>query len=850
MGLSAAPNDDVHVYPAATAKAAAAVACGLLAMTGVAGCLSPEAAEADADKSAYDIIAEKQRAALGYEEAFTISDLEDQLRRKLMLDQGLPAAGEAAYGRAYLNPVPKQPEGVSEGLPLPENADVVPHRALRLAGVGDPVFSADLALADIGKYPRPTNEAEIPAPPADERIMIDPADAPVPPPPLVLTLVDALRIGAANSRDYQSRKESVYLTALDLDLERDRFEFRFAATLDADVAADLEGTDQAGLVVSPGIGVSKLFKTGAAISSRIGVDLAKLLTGNQGESLGLFADASVTIPLLQGAGVEVVTEPLQQAERDAVYAIWDFERFKRQFAVSVASDFYDVLVSRDAIANAAAALERRTLNLRRSQLNNEVGKESGISLDRVRSSQLSAEARLIRAEQTFESRLDRFKVSLGLPPDARVVLSDDSLEALNEEADRILGVLDDPERDGPPVEDLVEPTTAPPVDQSPDAVPAPAAASDPSATSQPAVVDEVLPSEGPIVDGTTQPAIEDDDLAPSGGATTRPAAAATRSAEAEGQPTVLEGDVAVDPATLADTDEVDAELSPLVDAATQPSTRAADDPSTDGELVARSQAEVAAKLDVFDSYAAEQRQLAEAAIRLAIRRRLDLAITYGQVADAQRKTVVAADGLEAILDLTGSASYGSGRGALSGGSDDARLDFSEGIYGLGLRLDLPIERTAERNAYRRSLIALDRAVRDAQAAEDGVKLDVLDGLRSLRTAEQQVRIQYEAIRVAERRVEAASLLVSLGRGDTRDITDAEDDLTEAQDNFTEALVDYRVSELELQRDLGVLQVTPDGLYEEVDLFGSQTPTSADAATQPRALPGTRPVEEPDPAPTP
>ena len=99
-------------------------------------------------------------------------------------------------------------------------------------------------------------------------------------------------------------------------------------------------------------------------------------------------------------------------------------------------------------------------------------------------------------------------------------------------------------------------------------------------------------------------------------------------------------------------------------------------------------------------------------------------------------------------------------------------------------------------------------------------------------------------------MEAASLLVSLGRGDTRDITDAEDDLTEAQDNFTEALVDYRVSELELQRDLGVLQVTPDGLYEEVDLFGSQTPISADAATQPRALPGTRPVEEPDPAPTP
>ena len=38
-------------------------------------------------------------------------------------------------------------------------------------------------------------------------------------------------------------------------------------------------------------------------------------------------------------------------------------------------------------------------------------------------------------------------------------------------------------------------------------------------------------------------------------------------------------------------------------------------------------------------------------------------------------------------------------------------------YALGVLLDLPIERTAERNAYRNSLITLQRSVRDYQTLE-------------------------------------------------------------------------------------------------------------------------------------
>ncbi len=683
------------------------ICCAVTAAGFIAGCLSPERAARDADATAYDIIAEKQLAALGEVQPFTIDELEDQLRRKLMIEQKLPAGDESSYGRLYLQPVPKQPPGISEGLPLPDGSNVVAHRELYFAGLNTPVLSFDAALVDVGAYPSPTNQAaELPSA-TDERLVLV-----VPPerPPLVLSLVDALTIAAKSSRQYQDQKERVYLAALALDLRRDRFETQFGAGLGVDAAADLEGDDVAGVVVSPSLDVGKLFKNGVGITGRIGIDLARLLSGDGGESLGTFADVSMTVPLLAGAGVEVVAEPLQQAERDAVYAIWSFERFKREFAVDIVSDYFGVLVSRDQITNAAGTLRRLSVNVARSQALYDEGELPSIQLDRVRSQQLRAEIRLISAQQRYQSQLDRFNITLGLPTDARLELSDEPLQALVDEADAILGRLDSATRgvEVPDVETLVDPDETVDVDVQPD---------------------------GPTTAATTSPALPADTYEP-------------------------------------------------------------------------------------------QRALREAATRLAIRRRLDLATSYGRVIDAQRQTVVAADGLNGVLDLTANANYGGGRGTLSGGLPDSSLDFTDGRYGAGLRLDLPIERTAERNAYRTAIIRLEQAIRDAQQAEDFVKLDIANALRRLQTAAQSVRIQYEAIRVAQRRLDAANELVELGRGNTRDITEAEDDLTDAQDDFTQSLVDYRLAELELQRDTGVLQVTAEGLLEEVDLF--DLPSAGDA----------------------
>ncbi len=676
----------------------------LVLACGAAGCLSPQRAVRDADAAAYEIIEEKQRAALGRTEPFDLARPAELLRERLLLSQNLPVAGRAGFGVPYLTPVPKQPGGISKITDLPADAIVVSHLPTLVGDTDGLVLAGDAFLVDFFDNADDAPRLSVAA--------FQPAPLRPPVEPIVLTLADALRVGAANSRSYQSAKESVYLAALSLDLRRDQFEFQFLSGLDADFVTnvDPDQSDVSSVTLSPSFSASKLFKSGASITTRLGLDLAKLLTGERQESLGLLADASIEIPLLAGAGAEVVAEPLHLAERRAVYAVWGFERFRREFIVSLITRYYDVLAARENAENAALAFRRLSFNVARTRSLAREGRLPEIRVDQIRSTQLRAEARLISARQSYEGRLDSFKVFLGLPPDAEVLLDADELARIEDLSDEVLPAT------LPAGGDALDPSEANPIDLTPTSLPD---VPGPTTREQPQVVD-------------------------------------------------------VDPAG--------------------------------------------------DRYSglAGGREAAETLIRLALSRRLDLAEAYANVADAQRATVVAADGLESIFDLTGGASFGGGRSGSGAALDDATIRFDDGTYRAGLRLRLPVERTAERNSYRQSLITLDRAVRAAQETEDRVKIDVLAALRRL-SSSARVQIQAEAVETARRRVRAETLLLEIGRGEVRDLTDANDDQTDAEQNFTEAVIDYRLSGLELQRDLGVLQVGPNGTYEPVPLPVSLQP---------------------------
>jgi len=225
----------------------------------------------------------------------------------------------------------------------------------------------------------------------------------------------------------------------------------------------------------------------------------------------------------------------------------------------------------------------------------------------------------------------------------------------------------------------------------------------------------------------------------------------------------------------------------------------------------------------------------EAAVETALAQRLDLANSRDAVDDAERKVVVAADNLGAELNLIGSANVIS-----PGTTEYRRLEFQRGTYTLGLEADLPFERKAERNAYRESVITLTQRQREHENYVDQVKLGVRDAYRTLREEAESYRTQQISLDLAKERVQSTTMLLQAGRVTTRDWLDSQDALLRAQNSLTAALVAHAVTKLSFFRDIGILQVRPDGMCEQWEL--SQPPDAQDSAVKPSTM-SEKPVTE-------
>jgi outer membrane protein TolC len=182
----------------------------------------------------------------------------------------------------------------------------------------------------------------------------------------------------------------------------------------------------------------------------------------------------------------------------------------------------------------------------------------------------------------------------------------------------------------------------------------------------------------------------------------------------------------------------------------------------------------------------------------ALGRRLDLANARDRLEDARRKVAVAADALGVQADLTL-------EGALATPSDrplDVEDASPSGL--VGLDLDLPVDRVVEANAYRAAQVAVYAARRDVEGLSDAVVASVRRAFRTLAQTRQSRRIQEEGVRLAEQRVDQATLLLEAGQATIRDRLEAEEALIEARDALTRAIVDHEVARLELERDAGRL----------------------------------------------
>jgi outer membrane protein TolC len=244
-----------------------------------------------------------------------------------------------------------------------------------------------------------------------------------------LDLAACLDIAAENSRDFQRQKEQLYLAALDLTLERWRFGWQFDGSLDATV----NGTgEEAGSANAGGdLGLSRLLGTGAQIVGNIGTSLFRALSTGDGWDALSSISLSVSQPLLRGSAREVVMEPLTQAERDLVYQVRTFERYRRTFAVDIANRYFRLLQTRDSVENEQRNFANLAILRARNEALAEAGQMSDMEAAEARSDELSSENRLLDLQQNYERSLDDFKIFLGLPPELVIDLDAAPLAGLS-----------------------------------------------------------------------------------------------------------------------------------------------------------------------------------------------------------------------------------------------------------------------------------------------------------------------------------------------------------------------------------------------------------------------------------
>ena len=454
----------------------------------------------------------------------------------------------------------------------------------------------------------------------------------------VLGLDRGLEIAVQHSRVYQNTKEQLYLAALGLTLTRHQFAPLFAAGGTAVVRGDSISEDPS-FQGSGRVNVDWLLRDIGRLSADLTADFTRLFTHGPGSLSSSRLGMRISRPLLRNAGFLQETEGLTQAERNLLYQVRDFVRFRKDFSVQIATEYYRVLGQRDAARNAYMNLEGSRQTAARTRALAREGRATQSDLGRLEQQELSAESAWIAAARSYRRSLDDLKLRLGVPVETALVLDDRELAALT---------IQHPEL---PVDD---------------------------------------------------------------------------------------------------------------------------------------------------------------AIRLALEARLDYQNLRDSYDDAVRQIGLAQEGLKTQVDLVAA-------GGLSGQPGTNQWEWPNAAnydWSAGLVLDLPLDRKAERNAYRSALIGLERAGRSVVQGQDEIELEVRESWRSLEQARRNYEISEIGVRLAERRVEEQTVLAEIGRARAQDQVDARNDLVDSRNQRTQALVGHTIARLQFWNNIGILYIKDNGQWEE------------------------------------
>jgi len=243
----------------------------------------------------------------------------------------------------------------------------------------------------------------------------------------VLTLKAALKLAFANNREHQTQREALYLSALALTLARHNFAPRFFGIITGNYSSDSSGESGG---IDSDFGLNFLLMNGARLSLNLINNFFQFFSGDRREVASTVIQGSLTQPILRGFGRDIVREPLTQAERNVMYQIRAYERYRRTFAVSVISQYYRVLQERDKVTNAYNNWKSLVINRDRVEELAKAQKIEPFQVDQARQQEFQAQDGWVSAVEGYESALDLFKLTLGIPMDSEISLDQGELEEL------------------------------------------------------------------------------------------------------------------------------------------------------------------------------------------------------------------------------------------------------------------------------------------------------------------------------------------------------------------------------------------------------------------------------------
>jgi outer membrane protein TolC len=216
------------------------------------------------------------------------------------------------------------------------------------------------------------------------------------------------------------------------------------------------------------------------------------------------------------------------------------------------------------------------------------------------------------------------------------------------------------------------------------------------------------------------------------------------------------------------------------------------------------------------------------AVAVALQRRLDLLTLQDQIDDARRGVEVSRNALLPDLNWNSTLTFDTDPNHYNMGA----FSFDRANWRSEVVLGLPLERTAERNDLRRSLIGVQRAQRAQVGQAERIRAEVRRAVNDLLLQERSLEIQLKAVGVAERQREFAEIQYDQGKTDNRDKIDAGNNWVAARNQLNLAKTARWGAILQFRLATETLLVEEDGTQPPAD----RVPLAAAPADRPSSHP--------------